>query len=155
MSTLNLVLDSTVTIISNVVTGVLLAAAPIIVGVAVKKWNDLIKDKKALNLLKIDDANQAFLEKRIEQAISWVVEQERKNIKLDPNFKIAGHDKLQMVVDFVGPQVATKWIEASGRSLEHEIEAILNKNRPDPNGFKISNINTENGPTPVDPQSAT
>lgn len=143
MSSLSLILESGINTLSQVVAGVLTAATPFIVAFAVKKWNDFSKDKKMLNLLQIDEANQHFLEKRVEQAISWVVEQERKNMKLDPNFKIAGHEKLQMVVDFVGPQVATKWIEASGRSLEKEIEAILNKNRPDIFGIKMSNINTE------------
>jgi hypothetical protein len=143
MSSLSLILESGINTLSQVVAGVMTAATPFIVAFAVKRWNEWSKDKQVLNLLQIDEANQHFLEKRVEQAISWVVEQERKNLKLDPNFKIAGHDKLQMVIDFVGPQVATKWIETSGRSLENEIEAILNKNRPDIFGIKMSNINTE------------
>jgi hypothetical protein len=48
----------------------------------------------------------------------------------------------------VGPQLVTTWIETSGRTIEHEIEAVLNRNRPSDSLFKI---NTENFIGPIAP----
>jgi hypothetical protein len=126
-----MIINSAVEVLINLSIGLLTILVPIVVGLVATRWNAFVKDKTLLQKLEISAASERQLETVIENGVSWVVEQERKNLKINPDFKIPGEEKLQLVVNFVGQDKIQAWVKAAGVDLEKRIEAVISKNRID------------------------
>ncbi len=127
-----MVKDMVVDIVVQVV--ILLASgfAGVATVVLTNYWNSVIKDKKYLSGLMVQEATRADLEKKIIAGMRYLAEQEAKSLKANPQFKIPSEQKLQTVVDYVLPLVGgADKLKKIGVDIEKEIEQVLNKVRPD------------------------
>lgn len=130
---LEVIKDVAVDTISQVIILGLSVVVSTIVAMAVGSWNKFIKDKAIINQLEISTMVQRTVEDKIVAGMSYLAEQEKKRIKIDPNFKFPSEDKLKIVADYVVPLVGEENIRKTGINLTKEIEQVLNKLRTNDN----------------------
>lgn len=122
--------EAITSVVQPIVTAVFATVVGIILTFIMVKWNKFVRGKTILQNLEIDSHLEQAFESKVVQGLRFVVEEERKQIKVDPNFKFAGEEKLDMVLDFLGGDKAiVDWLNSTGKIAANEVTHYLQKYR--------------------------